>query len=269
MPEHKQEMTADDVIRVNDQFYILSTSSMADDRTRVLKQGDTFAVFDRHGDMRPVGHGVQGLYHEGTRFLSRWELRLGNDRPMLLSSTVRDDNALLAVDLTNPDTNLKGDVVIQRGTLHISRMIFLWQGKAFEQMRVLNYGLAPVGLSLSLKFEADFADIFEVRGSTREHRGKRMMDTIVDGAILMTYEGLDDIVRCTRLECAPSPARVVGSEVFFDLPLSSKGKRRSTSRFPAKPHHRRHERQRTNPRSQPRHACSMSQTSGLSSVYVE
>ena len=61
MPEHKQEMTADDVIRVNDQFYILSTSSMADDRTRVLKQGDTFAVFDRHGDMRPVGHGVQGL----------------------------------------------------------------------------------------------------------------------------------------------------------------------------------------------------------------
>jgi len=164
MPEHKQEMTADDVIRVNDQFYIISTSSMADDRTRVLKQGDTFAVFDRHGDMRPVGHGVQGLYHEGTRFLSRWELRLGNDRPMLLSSTVRDDNALLAVDLTNPDTNLKGDVVIQRGTLHISRMIFLWQGKAFEQMRVLNYGLAPVGLSLSLKFEADFADIFEVRG---------------------------------------------------------------------------------------------------------
>ena len=223
MPEHKQEMTADDVIRVNDQFYILSTSSMADDRTRVLKQGDTFAVFDRHGDMRPVGHGVQGLYHEGTRFLSRWELRLGNDRPMLLSSTVRDDNALLAVDLTNPDTNLKGDVVIQRGTLHISRMIFLWQGKAFEQMRVLNYGLAPVGLSLSLKFEADFADIFEVRGSTREHRGKRMMDTIVDGAILMTYEGLDDIVRCTRLECAPSPTRVVGSEAFFDLPLSSKG----------------------------------------------
>ena len=77
MPEHKQEMTADDVIRVNDQFYILSTSSMADDRTRVLKQGDTFAVFDRHGDMRPVGHGVQGLYHEGTRFLSRWELSIG------------------------------------------------------------------------------------------------------------------------------------------------------------------------------------------------
>lgn len=223
MPEHKQHMTADDVIRVNDQFYILSTSSMADDRTRVLKQGDTFAVFDRHGDMRPVGHGVQGLYHEGTRFLSRLELRLGHDRPMLLSSTVRDDNALLAVDLTNPDMRMNGEVVIQRGTLHISRMIFLWQGKSFEQMRVLNYGLMPVDLSLSLKFEADFADIFEVRGSKREHRGTRLRDTVVDGAILMTYQGLDEVVRCTRLECTPSPTHVLGSEIFFNIPLSPKG----------------------------------------------
>ena len=181
LPEHKHEMTVDDVIRVNDQFYILSTSSMADDRTRVLKQDDTFAVFDRHGDIRPVGQWVQGLYHEWTRFLSRLELRLGKDRPMLLSSTVRDDNALLAVDLTNPDSYVNGEVVVPRGTLYISRMMFLWQGKCFEQLSLINYGLVPVDLLFSLKFEADFVDIFEVRGSKRARRGRRPKRPEPDG----------------------------------------------------------------------------------------
>lgn len=222
MPEHKQETTVDDVIRVNDQFYILSTSSMADDRTRVLKQGDTFVVFDRHGDIRPVGQGVQGLYHEGTRFLSALELRLGKDRPMLLSSTVRDDNALLAVDLTNPDSYANGGAAVPRGTLHISRVMFLWQGTCFERLRLLNYGLVPIDLSFSLKYDADFADIFEVRGSTRPRRGRRLTDTIDGSTILMTYEGLDGVVRRTRMECAPGPVRVSGSEAYFETPLQSK-----------------------------------------------
>ena len=68
-----------DVIRVDDRYYILATSSAADDRTRVLKHGETFAVFDRYGDVRPFGMGEQGLYHEGTRMLSSLALRFGAD----------------------------------------------------------------------------------------------------------------------------------------------------------------------------------------------
>ena len=101
----------DEIISFNDQFYILASSSMADNRTRVLKHGETFGVFDRYGDIQPVGRGTQGLYHEGTRFLSRQELFLDNDRPMLLSSTVKEDNALLAVDMTNPDLYRDGRIV--------------------------------------------------------------------------------------------------------------------------------------------------------------
>jgi len=91
----------EDIIRIRNQFYILATSSLADDRTRVLKDGETFAVLDRYGDIEPTGLGEQGLYHEGTRFLSRLEVRLDGQRPLLLSSTVKDDNSFLAVDLTN------------------------------------------------------------------------------------------------------------------------------------------------------------------------
>src|SRR4051794_10031761 len=98
----------DEVLEIQQAHYILATSSRADDRTRVLKQGETFAIFDRFGDIQPVGLGEQGLYVQGTRFLSRLELRVGGRRPLLLSSNVREDNDVLTVDLTNPDLLVDG-----------------------------------------------------------------------------------------------------------------------------------------------------------------
>src|SRR5262249_6200902 len=62
-----------------DPFYILAASPQADEQSRVLKQGDTFAVFDHYGDIKPSGMGEEGLYHEGTRYLSRLLLLLGTE----------------------------------------------------------------------------------------------------------------------------------------------------------------------------------------------
>ncbi|HEV3298989.1 MAG TPA: glycogen debranching N-terminal domain-containing protein, partial [Planctomycetaceae bacterium] len=47
-------------------FRILAASSLADERTRVLKHGDTFGVFDHYGDIKPEGLGEEGLFHDGT-----------------------------------------------------------------------------------------------------------------------------------------------------------------------------------------------------------
>src|SRR5438094_9065432 len=112
---------AREVIRVHNEFYIRSSSARVDVRTRVLKQGDTFAVFDRFGDIETFGTGELGLYYQDTRFLSRLTLRLGKERPLVLSHTVRADNAVMAVDATNPDSWRDGELVIPRGTLHVFR----------------------------------------------------------------------------------------------------------------------------------------------------
>ena len=94
----------ENVDRRNDQCSIIvASSSLTDDHIEVLKQGDTFGLFDRYGDIHSLRTGSQGLYHEGTRFLSRFELTINGERPLLLSSTVKEDNVLLNVDLTNPD----------------------------------------------------------------------------------------------------------------------------------------------------------------------
>ena len=89
-------------------YHILAASSLTDERSRVLKQGDTFAVFDHYGDIKPGGLGEEGLYHEGTRYLSRLLLELEGGRPFFLGSSVRDENDQLAVALTNPDLRRDG-----------------------------------------------------------------------------------------------------------------------------------------------------------------
>ena len=63
-------------VPVTDEFYILAGSAHADDRTLVLKHGETFGLFDHYGDIHPHGLGEQGVYHEGTRFLSKFNLRV-------------------------------------------------------------------------------------------------------------------------------------------------------------------------------------------------
>ena len=212
----------DDIIKVEDQYYILATGAVADDRVRVLKHGETFAVFDRYGDSRPVGLGEEGIYHEGTRFLSRVELRLGNTRPLLLSSTVRDDNTLLAVDLTNPDIRVGDQVTVPRGTLHLFRSKFLWQAVCYERLIIMNHGLTPVKVTLSLSFAADFDDIFEVRGIKRAKKGRYLPEHVRKDAVMLAYEGLDGVIRRTTLECSPAPQEISRSYISYDLSIEPK-----------------------------------------------
>ena len=213
----------EEIISVNDQFYILASSSMADDRTRVLKHGETFGVFDRYGDIQPVGRGTQGVFHQGTRFLSRQEVFLNNDRPMLLSSTVKEDNALLAVDLTNPDLYRDGRIAIPRGSVHVFRSRFLWNGVSYERFRLSNYSLAPVKMTLSIRFEADFADIFEVRGKKRERKGRMLPNVLRKDLLVLRYEGLDEVTREARIQFSPEPLEISASQATFGIELEPKG----------------------------------------------
>src|SRR5689334_115979 len=164
-----------EVIEVGDQFYILATASRATQRTAVLQHDDTFAVFDYAGDIGAFGTTEEGLYHEGTRFLSRFSLRVNGKRPLILSSRVKDDNELFVADLTNPDIPIGNTgQIIRRDLVHLFRSRFLWKGSWYERVRFWNYSHAAVLASLSFTFDADFADIFEVRGTPRAKRGERL-----------------------------------------------------------------------------------------------
>jgi glycogen debranching enzyme len=200
-------------------YYITTKASPADDRTRVLKYGKLFAIFDHYGDVEPVGLGEEGIFFEGTRFLSELALYIGEQRPLLLSSTVREDNSLFTADLTNVDIARDGQVAIPRGTVHVTRSKFLWRSVCYERINVANYGLDPIQIPFRMDFDADFADIFEVRGARRARRGQRL-DTAVEGdTVTLSYRGLDGIVRRTRIWCLPPPTAISSTSCHFDLSL--------------------------------------------------
>ncbi|MDR4494139.1 MAG: glycogen debranching N-terminal domain-containing protein [Nitrospirales bacterium] len=207
------------IIRIGDEHYILATSALADARTHVLKHGETFGIFNPYGDIQHIGLGEQGLYHEGTRFLSKFEFNLEKSHPFLLSSTIKSDNALLAVDLTNPDLLLPH---LPRGTLHISRTKLLYDARCLEQFRFTNYSSDPLTFVFSIQYEVDFADLFEVRGEQRSQRGVVTVSTLSECSVLWKYQGLDHVQRATQLTTDLSPKNATTGSMDFELSLGSK-----------------------------------------------
>ena len=214
-----ERLDVHDIVEIDQQYYILATSSLADEQDRVLKHGDSFALFDRYGDVKPVGLGEEGLYHDGTRYLSRFLLRMGRTRPLLLSSTVKEDNAQLAVDLTNLDISDGSTVLVPRGTLHLARTTYLWNGVMYQRICLRNYGLVKISATVMLTFGADFVDIFEVRGTPRAARGLRLPTEVTADTAVLGYCGLDNVERRTRIRIAPPPAELDSGEARLEVEL--------------------------------------------------
>jgi glycogen debranching enzyme len=218
-------MATETLIDPDKDYYIVATEMRVAERTRVLKQGTTFGVFNEHGDISTDSRQEAGLYHSGTRHLSHLSLELGSHRPLLLSSNVRRDNVLMAVDLTNPDLYIGGRLVLPRGTLHINRTKLLWESACYELIRVSNFSLASIAIDLTLSFASDYVDVFEVRGQVRPRRGRGLAPSATTSTVVLGYEGLDGVARRTRILLSPAAERVVDHQVRYALTLASHAER--------------------------------------------
>ena len=207
------------------QFAVASQSSLQERRPRILKHGDTFGVFDRNGDLLSGEGSPDGLFHRDTRYLSHLDLRIDGVRPILLSSTLRDDNAMLTCDLTNPDLyGEAGQLVLAHDLIHIRRSKFLWKSTCFERLLVRNFDDQPRRLSIELRFEADFADLFEVRGTRRPHRGTFRPARVEADTVTLAYTGLDERTRTTSLRFDPAPTRLESGSAQFEIEVSPRGR---------------------------------------------
>ncbi len=199
-------------------FAITATRSVRP--PRALKYGDTFVVLDSRGDIAASRGGSAGLFHQDTRYLSRLEVLVNGAPPLLLGSNLRDDNSAFIVDLTNPDLIADQRLVLEKDTVHILRTIFLWRDTAYQRFGVRNYGDRAIDLQLSILFENDFADLFEVRGSHRERHGTAATTIRGDDQVLLIYRGLDARVRRTALTFDPPPDRLTTDAAVYDLHLA-------------------------------------------------
>ena len=200
-------------------FYIPMTGPGARPR-RSLKHDDTFIVLDSHGDIGASAGGPDGLFNADTRYLARLELVLDEVQPLLLGSNLRDDNSALTVDLTNPDVYRNGRIVLRKDMLHIVRTIFLWRGTAYQRIGVQNHSENPASFDLTLLFDNDFADLFEVRGERRPRRGVGASKLLGASGVVLDYTGLDGKSRSTALQFDPSPTRLAANAATYHLDLA-------------------------------------------------
>jgi len=200
-------------------FYIPMTGPAARPR-RSLKHDDTFVVLDSHGDIGASAGGPDGLFNADTRYLARLELLLDDLQPLLLGTNLRDDNSALTVDLTNPDIYRDGRIILQKDMLHIVRTIFLWRGTAYQRIGIQNHGDRPASFDLTLLFDNDFADLFEVRGERRPHRGIGSGKLLGPADVALEYKGLDSRSRTTALHFDPRPTRLAVNAATYHLELA-------------------------------------------------
>jgi glycogen debranching enzyme len=188
-------------------YYIEATKSLVEKPLRTLKHDALFAVFDTQGDLNVMDPGAEGLYFQDTRFLSRVVLTVGGKPPLLLGSVVLDDNGALVIDMTNADLHDRaGEVQIPRDSVFVSRLKLLHVNTCYDRIHLRRYERFEEPVPVRLDFDADFADLFEVRGEQRSKRGKIEATVLDRRSCRFTYLGLDGIERSTTLWFDPAPA---------------------------------------------------------------
>lgn len=150
--------------------------------TLTLKDDDLFLITDTLGNisgcLEDDSVASLGLFCHDTRFLSRLELQIEGRSPILLSSNA-EKGYLQTVLCSNP----RIDDRIRAETIGIRREMVL-NGGLFEEIEITNFTTKPVSFEISLSFNSDFLDLFEVRGYGRPKRGKllRLVPQKTDGA---------------------------------------------------------------------------------------
>ncbi len=182
-----------------------------------IKEGDLFLYTNELGQVPGTENSALGLYYRDTRYLSRYELTIAGRQPVLLSAGAGRGYAA-TVELTNLEARTADGHVLPQATLHVRRTRFL-SDRLYELLRVRNYHHREVELVLDLHFDADFADLFEVRGSRRRRRGSRLAPKVDDVSLTLSYLGLDDVTRQTVVRFHDRPESLKQGRARFRLRL--------------------------------------------------
>jgi len=212
---------------IRDEHHQVVTADVpSGERTHALRHDDCFGLFNEIGDIDAETRTEAGLYRGGVRHLSRLTLTIAGLRPLLLASTPREDNVLLTMNLTNPD--VRGDagaVILPRGTLHIRRSRFIWQGVCHEMIRVRNFALSTVAVELVVRFGSDFENIVDVRAQRRVDAARARFERVERDSVTQGCLGADEVVRETIVDCHVAPDAISADSLRYRLQIGSRGEK--------------------------------------------
>ncbi|KRT63040.1 MAG: glycogen debranching protein [Chloroflexi bacterium CSP1-4] len=184
--------------------------------TIALKEGPYVAVSAEDGSMTPPDAGF-GLYVHDVRFLSAFEVRVAGVAPLLLSASDRE-TYVATMQLVNPPLRLPDGRTVAQQALSIRRARFI-DGGLRERIGLLNSGPATVPLELSIELDADFGDMFAVRGYRPSPPAAVTVERVA-GGLLLSATGADGVLRQTRVTTDPAPDAVTDRTLRFGAKLA-------------------------------------------------
>jgi glycogen debranching enzyme len=188
-----------------------------------LIRGNTFFAALRQGDVLPPGAPNVGLFHADTRFLSHLELRVNGHQPGVLSSTTIGSD-ISRIDLTARGESASGENLDLPVTgIYIRREQLLENDRFYETLEIHSFNNEEVKLAIELLFDADFMDIFQVRGLLRGTSGQYFVPQAADDSVRFYYEGLDERSRTTDICFSPAPHAVEERRALWSITIPSRG----------------------------------------------
>ncbi len=183
-----------------------------------LIEGKTFLSTTVAGDITPAGAPDVGFFHDDTRFLSHLELKVGGHRAVVLSSST-ENTFSSQIELTTGNIRLRDSFDLPENTIHIRREQLLGSDVFFDRFTFENFNLSSVKLCVELSLEADFVDVFQVRGCPRAVHGQYYRPVVERDRLSFYYRGLDGILRYAQIAMRPAPARMGEGNACWDLDL--------------------------------------------------
>ena len=219
-------MASEPAISHSPAHQVVTADVQSSDKQLTLKHDDCFGLFNEIGDIDAEARTEAGLYRAGVRHLSRLTLTINSFRPLLLAAMPREDNVLLAVNLTNPDVRGDGGrVVLPRGTLHLTRTRFIWNGVCHEMIKVRNFALTSINVELAIRFAADFENIIDIRAQRRVDAGRARFERVERDSVTQGYLGADEVVRETVVDCHTPPDSISSDALRYKLQIGSRGEK--------------------------------------------
>lgn len=198
-------------------FPVAADATLAEARQHTLKSDDSFAIFGPNGDME---RGTEGLYHRDTRHLSRLAFTLEGARPRLLGAAIGADNATLVCDRAARAPDGETEMGDDANEISLRHESFLWRGCRHDALVLANWSLRPQTATLGIEFAADFADLFEIRGTRRARHGELEAPSRTATGATLAYRGLDGVRLWTRLSFEPKPDQAGGEFIRYRRTLA-------------------------------------------------
>lgn len=148
-----------------------------------------FIVTDGKGNIKEDRY---GLFYKDTRFLSKYDLEIDGKKPKLSKITSEKNfSKEISIEYKEDDN----DRILQ-----MYRKSFIYENTFYESFVLKNCGLKTEISNVTLDLNADFKDIFDVRGFAGGIYGSKPGVQREARQVVFEYTGLDGVLRKTTVQ---------------------------------------------------------------------